>query len=76
MDLRVTQNEQGRFEADPCGGGSPVVGRGSSVLEAVGEYAIQTGLVHVACDPPAVLREYRVSNQYCDLDFHPPAKRE
>ncbi len=68
--LIVTQDATGRFA---CGlGASPgtcIVGYGASVLEAVGEWVIQSQMVDIRCEPPAVLREYSVSNDYQDLKF-------
>lgn len=72
----VMQDAKGMFTAEPEGAcGSPIVGRGASVLEAVGEFAIQTQLVHIKCRPPAVLREYKISNPYVDLEFDSPDRR-
>ena len=73
--LTITQDENGRFTADAGGPGSPTVGRGASVLEAVGDYAIQTQLVEVKCEPPAVLNEYRVDMDYDELELKPPFSR-
>jgi hypothetical protein len=70
MIVHVTQNEQHIFECVAAEAtGAPVVGRGVSVLEAVGEWAIQTGEVLVMCKPAAVLQCYRVDGKYQDLEF-------
>jgi len=58
--VTITQNGQGRFQCDPGGPGTPIVGRGASVLEAVGDYALQSLLVALVTDPPAVLLETRI----------------
>ena len=68
--LIVTQNDSGRFEAVvPNALDSPTIGRGSSVLEAVGEWAIQSRAVAIQCSPPALLREHRIVSDYQDLRF-------
>ena len=45
-DVEVYENEIGVFECCELGAvGSPIVGRGITIIEAVGEYAIQTQMV-------------------------------
>ena len=57
--LYVKLDSAGFLECGQVGAcGSPTVGRGGSVLEAVGEYAIQTALVGIRCDPPEILEKY------------------
>lgn len=73
-NLTITE-ENGLFTADPGGPGSPIVGRGASVLEAIGDFAVQTRLVHCQCEPPEVLSEYMVDMNYKDIKFKPPYSR-
>ena len=74
--LEVIQSDNGTFECTVKGAaGTPVAGHGASVLEAVGNWAIQSRTVIVVCKPPAVLREYTIINEYEDLKFNGPAKR-
>ena len=40
--------------------GSPTVGRGSTVAEAVGDWAVQTGAVDIRCSPPELLKRYKM----------------
>lgn len=59
--LTVTKDADGRFTADAGGPGAQIVGRGGSVLEAVGEYCLQKELVRAVCDPPELVdEEYRI----------------
>jgi len=75
--VEVIQFDSGYFEATPMGAmGSPTAGHGSSVLEAVGEYAINHGLVHVVCKPPGILNEYEITNEYSELNFRKPRSRD
>ena len=75
-EIIVKQDMMGKFECvEFRAAGSPPVGRGASVLEAVGEWAVQTGLVVIECDPPAILREYGVVNAYQDLLFRESPRR-
>ena len=74
--VEVTQLDDGSFQAMLEGStGSPLVGRGASVLEAVGSYAIHHSLVMIQCKPFAVLNEYTIVNDYGDLKFKKPASR-
>lgn len=60
-DLTVTQNEDGVFECVEVGvTGSPIVGRGASVVEATGNWAIYTATVHITCDPPKLLDYFTI----------------
>lgn len=59
--LRVTEADDA-FECCVNGAtGWPIVGRGMSVAEAVGDWAINAQNVRVFCDPPNLLEKYRVS---------------
>lgn len=72
----VTQDGNGKFECCQEGEtGSPIVGRGASVLEAVGDWSIQSQTVQIKCSPPALLKEFSVGNSYSDIDFKPSPKR-
>jgi hypothetical protein len=53
-----------------------IEGRGASVLEAVRDWAIQSQAVTVRCDPPSVLKEYSVANDYVDLEFEKAPSRD
>jgi hypothetical protein len=69
--LYVQVDSAGFLECGEIGAcGSPIVGRGASVLEAVGEYAIQTRLVGIKCSPPEILeKHYRLKpNQAVQLE--------
>ncbi len=60
--LTVTMDAHGRFTADPGGPGSPIVGRGGSALEAIGDFAVQSELLDVRCDPPELVdTKYRLN---------------
>ena len=61
-DLIVTQNRfGGEFECIEKGAtGSPIVGRGASVVEAVGHWAIYSSTVHIVCDPPELLEKFTI----------------
>lgn len=75
--LEVTQKPSGSFFCIEKGAtGSPPVGRGMSVLEAVGLWAINSSTVHIQCNPPAVLNEYAVATPYSELKFYAPSKRD
>jgi hypothetical protein len=77
MIVNVTQNEQHVFECTlDKAVGAPVTGRGVSVLEAVGEWAIQTGEALVMCKPAAVLQCYRVKSEYRNLKFEGSGERD
>ena len=52
MNLTITADDYGMFEADDTSRpGSPPVGRGASICEAIGEYAMNNGLVDVTYKP-------------------------
>jgi len=75
--LIVNQEPDGRFVCHrDTDVGMRVEGRGASVLEAVGSWLIYSGDHHVKCEPPAVLREFSISNPYSDLTFLPSPKRD
>jgi hypothetical protein len=72
----IVTNKDGDFEcAEEGATGMCIVGRGASVTEAVGMWAIYSRLLEVRCDPPEVLQEFRVNMNYSDLSFSPPPKR-
>jgi len=74
--LRITQNKAGRFDCIQEGScGSYVVGRGASVLEAVGSWAIYSRTVKITCEPPVVMQGFTIATGYIDLEFEPPDKR-
>lgn len=59
--LYVKFDSAGYLECGEIGAcGSPTVGRGASVLEAVGEYVIETQLVEIRCSTD-VLDMYRLA---------------
>ena len=75
--LIVTQDAQGRFECvreNDCG--ACIAGHGASVLEAVGSWAIYSQTVAIRCDPPSVLREFSIVNDYSDLRFAKAPERD
>jgi len=75
--LLVTQDKAGQFECCRAGAsGSPVCGRGKSVTEAVGDWAVQSAMVEIRCEPPVVLKEYRIANEYSELKFSQIDKRD
>jgi len=75
-NLVVTQDNKGRFECVPEGAmGSPIVGRGASVLEAVGAWALHQPVLSIRCEPPAVLQEFAINNDHNELEFNPPHQR-
>jgi hypothetical protein len=75
--LTVSQDDTGRFQATIKNAvGAAIVGRGASFLEAVGEWAIQSGYLVAFGSPPCILREYSISTNYRDLDFKPSPTRE
>ena len=75
--LTVNQDNQGLFSCTRNGdAGACIMGRGVSVLEAVGEWAIQSGIVTIKCSPPALLREYAIATDYKDLKFDKSPCRE
>ncbi len=75
--LFVTQDSRGRFECVRDGeSGSCVAGRGASVLEAVGAWAIYSQKVSILCKPPAVLRDYAVATDYDELSFKDAPSRD
>jgi hypothetical protein len=61
----VTVAENGVLEAITQGSvGAAVCGRGATVLEAVGDYAIQSGLLKIRCEPAALVdTKYQVSRK-------------
>ena len=68
--LEVTQRDSGIFECcEKPVVGTPIAGHGMSVLEAVGEWAIQSQAVQIQCRPPAVIREYRIDTPYNELMY-------
>jgi len=74
--LVVLKDKHGRFECFDAGAtGMYVVGRGASVLEAVGSWAIHTLTVEIKCDPPSVLDSYTISNDPKTLNFKKPDSR-
>lgn len=74
--LIVTQKNDGSFECYRDGDvGSHAVGRGASVLEAVGSWCIYSAVVTVTCQPPAILREFGVDMKYEDIEFKACPKR-
>lgn len=75
--LVITQENNGRFlciEEDAIG--ACIQGRGSSVLEAVGSWVIYSQVVNIRCDPPAVLNEFSITNDYTDLIFLKSPERD
>jgi hypothetical protein len=54
--------------------GSPVIGYGNTVCEAVGNWAIYSGDVQVVCDPPELLEKFTAS-PCCVTDFEPAPER-
>jgi hypothetical protein len=61
MKLIVTPTSDGTLECTPEGAtGSPVVGRGMSVTEAVGDWCIQSGAQEIVCVPASLLDYYRL----------------
>lgn len=74
--LVITQSPDGKFTCtkkdapEVC-----ICGRGASVVEAVGDWAIRSYIVSIRCYPPSVLREYRVANDYLALEFRGADKR-
>ena len=77
MKLEVIQKKDGTMECYPEGAtGSPIVGRGMSVIEAVGDWCIHSAHCQVTCNPPAILHEYRVALAYEDLEFSSGDKRD
>ena len=75
--LSVTQRKDGVFECQLIWDDLfQVCGRGASVLEAVGSYVIHSATISIECDPPAILREYFINNEYGDLEFKPPDERD
>lgn len=74
----VSQMADGRFEAVPTNAtGSPSVGRGASVLEAIGEYAIHHGLLaSVTYAQPAMRHEYSIKTKHEDLEFNKQPERD
>lgn len=75
--LTVCQWPNGRFQCTPQPMvGTLPVGRGASVLEAVGEWVIQNGIVKIKCSPPAILHEYKIGNDYCEIKFGSPDQRD
>ena len=74
--LIVTQDDRGRFECVREGEcGACIAGHGSSVLEAVGSWAIYSQTVVIRCNPPSVLREFGITNDYGELSFTKAPKR-
>lgn len=74
--LIVTQGADGSFSCvEKDATGMCIEGRGASVLEAVGSWAIYSSTVQVKCSPPAVLQEFAITNQHSELKFKPPASR-
>ena len=69
FQLTVKQETSGGFVCkrdEECGA---CIGRGASVAEAVGLWAINSQAVQVVCDPPALLNEFSVANDYQELEF-------
>lgn len=62
--LKVYQNRfGGQFECIERGAcGSPIVGRGASVVEAVGDWAIYSSTVEIVCDPPELLQKFKMGH--------------
>ena len=74
--LIVQQDHDGRFKCFRDGDtGMCIEGTGSSVLEAVGSWAIYSKTVEIICVPPAVLNEFTITNQHSDLTFEASMKR-
>ena len=62
MNVYVTGLDDGTMECVVMGAtGSPTTGRGHTVTEAVGDWAIQTGLVRLTCYPADLLEKYKLS---------------
>ena len=60
--LIVTKAKNGRFECVKEGEtGACIQGRGVSVLEAVGSWAVYSQTVQIRCDPPKLLDKFSVS---------------
>lgn len=75
--LIVTQSGDGKFSCIKEGDvGMCIEGRGASVLEAVGSWAIYSQTVSIKCVPPSVLREFSVAMKYADLRFTAAPSRD
>ena len=73
--VTVTQDKFGQFSCrqKDC---TDIEGKGASVLEAVGDWAVYSRMVKVYCEPPAVLKEYQIKTMYCDLEFKQAPERD
>jgi hypothetical protein len=62
MTVLVTEMQGGYECCIANATGSPVCGRGITVTEAVGDWAIQSGTVKVAVDCPCYWDEYKAES--------------
>lgn len=75
--LIITQDAEGRFEAaEENKPGMQIVGRGASVLEAVGDFCLHAQLVQIRCNPPTLLNEYAIRTTWEDLRYRRADRRE
>lgn len=60
VTIKLQGDQPGRLVCDDERPGTPPVGRGQTVLEALGDYCLQNGLVTPVCDPPELLSQFMV----------------
>lgn len=58
-DISVSLDE-GRLVVSEAGAGAVVVGRGASILEALGEWAVHSGAVRLVI-PPGLKNRYKLA---------------